>query len=185
MSFRKDNDAYEAWLATQCDVVKKDIDYQAPADEEERLHLPARDLFPLGQTIGTLCPDLMDAPQGALGRRHASGKFRDLARCGRPAGLGRQRFRRSRRHAVSARSGPARGEHPAGAEARGQQSGGRRSPAQGLPRRPRPAAAGAAWTKGKTWLRPYAAATEKDRRSSGRKSPNIRKPSRRAKVASR
>ena len=25
MSFRKDNDEYEAWLATQCDVVKKDI----------------------------------------------------------------------------------------------------------------------------------------------------------------
>jgi hypothetical protein len=25
MSFRKDNDAYEAWLARHCDVVKKDV----------------------------------------------------------------------------------------------------------------------------------------------------------------
>ena len=25
MSFRKDNDAYDAWLARHCDVVKKDV----------------------------------------------------------------------------------------------------------------------------------------------------------------
>ena len=28
MSFRTDNEDYEAWLATQCDVVKSDIDYK-------------------------------------------------------------------------------------------------------------------------------------------------------------
>ena len=28
MSFRKDNDDYEAWLATQCNVVEADIDYK-------------------------------------------------------------------------------------------------------------------------------------------------------------
>ena len=28
MSFRNDNKDYEAWLARQCDVVKKDIGYK-------------------------------------------------------------------------------------------------------------------------------------------------------------
>jgi hypothetical protein len=28
MSFRQDNAAYDAWLATQCDVVKKDVKYK-------------------------------------------------------------------------------------------------------------------------------------------------------------
>ena len=28
MSFRKDNDEYEDWLAEQCDVVKEDITYK-------------------------------------------------------------------------------------------------------------------------------------------------------------
>jgi hypothetical protein len=28
MSFRKDNDEYETWLAKQCDIVAKDVDYK-------------------------------------------------------------------------------------------------------------------------------------------------------------
>jgi hypothetical protein len=28
MSFRKDNDEYETWLAKQCDVLAKDVDYK-------------------------------------------------------------------------------------------------------------------------------------------------------------
>ena len=35
MSFRTDNKDYEAWLATQCDVVESDIAYKHSPDEEE------------------------------------------------------------------------------------------------------------------------------------------------------
>ena len=145
MSFRKDNDAYEAWLATQCDVVKKDIAYKHQPDEEERLHLPARDLFPLGQDRSRrLCPDLMDAPQ-VLGVgdlhlenfgtwRDADGRlvwgvndFDEAAVMPYPLDLVRL--------AASIRLAPKLDvSNPAAAEAL----------LRGLPRRPRPAAAGAA-----------------------------------------
>src|SRR5258708_2634148 len=45
MSFRKDDTAYEAWLATQCDVVKRDIKRKHHLMKNS-LHVPAGDLFP-------------------------------------------------------------------------------------------------------------------------------------------
>ena len=49
MSFRKDNKGtHEAWLARQCDVVKKDITYQHRRDEEESFIFLRAHLFSLG-----------------------------------------------------------------------------------------------------------------------------------------
>ena len=63
MSFRKDNEAYEAWLATQCDVVKKDIDYKHQRMKKSAFIFLRATYFRWARKIGDWCPDLMDAPQ--------------------------------------------------------------------------------------------------------------------------
>jgi len=63
MSFRKDNDAYEAWLAEQCDVVKKDIKLKHQLMKKSAFIFLRATYFRWAKQIGKLCPELMDAPQ--------------------------------------------------------------------------------------------------------------------------
>jgi uncharacterized protein DUF2252 len=63
MSFRKDNSAYEAWLAKQCDVVAKDIKYKHQRMKKSAFIFLRATYFRWARKIGTLCPELMDAPQ--------------------------------------------------------------------------------------------------------------------------
>jgi len=63
MSFRKDNDEYEAWLATQCDVVKKDIKEKHHQMKKSAFIFLRATYFRWAKKIPTLCPELMDAPQ--------------------------------------------------------------------------------------------------------------------------
>ena len=156
-------------------------------DDGERLHLPARDLFPLGQQDRLMVSGIDGCAGGACGRRPASGKFRHLARCGRPAGLGRQRFRRSRHHALYARSGPPRRQHPAGARRHDDVNDKAAAEAvlkgyrEGLDH-PQPALL----FEGETWLWPHALPDRRQsRRISGRKSTNIRKPAPPPEIAKR
>jgi len=63
MSFSKDNSAYEAWLAKQCDVVAKDVDYKHHRMKKSAFIFLRATYFRWAKKIGTLCPELMDAPQ--------------------------------------------------------------------------------------------------------------------------
>ncbi len=63
MSFRDDNGAYEAWLAKQCDVVKKDIDYKHRRIRKSPFIFLRATYFRWAKKIGDWCPELMDAPQ--------------------------------------------------------------------------------------------------------------------------
>src|SRR6267142_2480703 len=61
MSFSKDNSAYEASLA--CDVVAKDVDYKHHRMKKSAFMFLRATYFRWAKKIGTVCPDLMDAPQ--------------------------------------------------------------------------------------------------------------------------
>ncbi|MDP1586018.1 MAG: DUF2252 family protein [Bradyrhizobium sp.] len=63
MSFREDNDAYDAWLATQCEVIKKDVTYKHLRMKKNAFIFLRATYFRWARTIPNLCPDLMDAPQ--------------------------------------------------------------------------------------------------------------------------
>ncbi|MET3841353.1 DUF2252 family protein [Bradyrhizobium sp. OAE829] len=63
MSFRRDNKAYEAWLGTQCDVVKKDIAYKHKRMKKNPFIFLRATYFRWARKIGDWCPELMDAPQ--------------------------------------------------------------------------------------------------------------------------
>jgi Uncharacterized protein conserved in bacteria (DUF2252) len=63
MSFRSDNKAYEAWLARQCNVVRKDIDYKHRRMKKSPFIFLRATYFRWARKIGDWCPELMDAPQ--------------------------------------------------------------------------------------------------------------------------
>ncbi|MFH1340444.1 MAG: DUF2252 family protein [Pseudomonadota bacterium] len=63
MSFREDNDAYDAWLATQCEVIKKDVNTKHQRMRKNAFIFLRATYFRWARTIPTLCPDLMDAPK--------------------------------------------------------------------------------------------------------------------------
>jgi hypothetical protein len=63
MSFRDDNAAYEAWLATQCDVVAADIKAKHRLMKDSAFMFLRATYFRWAGQIGTVCPELMDAPQ--------------------------------------------------------------------------------------------------------------------------
>jgi hypothetical protein len=62
MSFRSDNRDYEAWLARQCDVVKKDIAYKHERMKKSPFIFLRATYFRWARKIGDWCPELMDAP---------------------------------------------------------------------------------------------------------------------------
>jgi uncharacterized protein DUF2252 len=63
MSFRKDNDSFEAWLAKQCDVVAEDVEYKHHRMKKSAFIFLRATYFRWAKKIGNWCPDLMDAPQ--------------------------------------------------------------------------------------------------------------------------
>jgi hypothetical protein len=63
MSFRDDNAAYEAWLATQCDVVTEDIKAKHKLMKDSAFMFLRATYFRWAGQIGTVCPQLMDAPR--------------------------------------------------------------------------------------------------------------------------
>lgn len=63
MSFRGDNDAYEAWLATQCDVVGKDLAEKHERMKDSPFMFLRATYFRWARKIVTLCPELADAPR--------------------------------------------------------------------------------------------------------------------------
>lgn len=80
MSFRKDNDDFEAWLADHCDVVEEDIDYKHRQMEESAFIFLRATYFRWARKIEKWCPELMDAPQVlSVGDLHAEnfGTWRD------------------------------------------------------------------------------------------------------------
>src|SRR6266850_2428539 len=80
MSFSKDNSAYEAWLAKQCDVVAKDVDYKHHRMKKSAFIFLRATYFRWAKKIGDLCPELMDAPRVlAVGDLHLEnfGTWRD------------------------------------------------------------------------------------------------------------
>lgn len=80
MSFRKDNDAYEAWLAKQCDVVAKDLAYKHRRMRENPFVFLRATYFRWAMTVPALCPELMNAPLVlAVGDMHLEnfGTWRD------------------------------------------------------------------------------------------------------------
>jgi hypothetical protein len=62
-SFSKDNAAYEAWLAKQCRVVKKDIKRKHRLMKESAFIFLRATYFRWARQIGNWCPTLMDAPK--------------------------------------------------------------------------------------------------------------------------
>jgi hypothetical protein len=80
MSFRDDNAAYEAWLATQCDVVAEDIKAKRRLMKDSAFMFLRATYFRWARQIGTVCPQLMDAPQAlCVGDLHLEnfGTWRD------------------------------------------------------------------------------------------------------------
>jgi len=63
MSFRKDNEAFEKWLANQCDVVEPDVDYKHRRMKESPFIFLRATYFRWARKIGEWCPKLMNAPQ--------------------------------------------------------------------------------------------------------------------------
>ena len=63
MSFRDDNAAYEAWLATQCDIVAKDTKAKHKLMKDSAFMFLRATYFRWAGQIGKVCPELMDAPQ--------------------------------------------------------------------------------------------------------------------------
>jgi hypothetical protein len=81
MSFVKDNDAYDAWLARHCDVVKKDLKHKHNKKMTDSPFAFLRaTYFRWAKKIGSWCPELMDAPTVlAVGDLHLEnfGTWRD------------------------------------------------------------------------------------------------------------
>ncbi|MBR1267315.1 DUF2252 family protein [Bradyrhizobium sp. AUGA SZCCT0222] len=160
MSFRSDNKAYEAWLARQCRVVKKDIARKHERMKESPFIFLRATYFRWARKIGDWCPELMDAPQVlSIGDMHLEnfGTWRDAD--GRLV-WGVNDFDEAAvmpyvldlvRLATSIYLAPrlgVRNQAAAKALLKGYQAG---------LARPQPALL----DEGETWLRPYAADTEK------------------------
>jgi hypothetical protein len=160
MSFRKDNTAYEAWLAQQCDVVEKDIRRKHHLMKDSAFMFLRATYFRWARKIGDWCPELMDAPKVlAIGDLHLEnfGTWRDAD--GRLV-WGVNDFDEAAmmpyvldlvRLATSIQLAPGLGVGN-GAVAEALLKGYRAGLAQPQP---------ALLDEGETWLRPYAADTEK------------------------
>src|SRR3954453_13126992 len=62
MSFRKDNEEFEAWLGTQCDVVKKDVMENHHQMKKNAFIFLRATYFRWARKIPRLCPDLRVGP---------------------------------------------------------------------------------------------------------------------------
>src|ERR1043166_4587146 len=62
-SFVEDNDAYEAWLPRQCDVVADDIKAKHKLMKSNAFMFLRATYFRWARQIPQICPELMDAPR--------------------------------------------------------------------------------------------------------------------------
>ncbi len=62
MSFRVDNDAYEAWLRLKCHVVEADLEYKHEKMKKDAFTFLRATFFRWARTIEKICPGLSDAP---------------------------------------------------------------------------------------------------------------------------
>ena len=62
MSFRADNDAYEAWLRNQCQVVEADLEHKHEKMKKDAFTFLRATFFRWAKTIEKICSDLSDAP---------------------------------------------------------------------------------------------------------------------------
>jgi hypothetical protein len=63
MPFREDNAAFETWLGSQCKLVAEDVCYKHKRMKKSAFIFLRATYFRWAKTIGTLCPELMNAPQ--------------------------------------------------------------------------------------------------------------------------
>jgi hypothetical protein len=63
MSFLSDNRAFEAWLKTQCSVVRKDLDYKHERMGLDPFTFLRATFFRWARKIESICPDLARAPR--------------------------------------------------------------------------------------------------------------------------
>jgi hypothetical protein len=62
MSFRVDNDAYEAWLRLKCQVVEADLVHKHEKMKKDAFTFLRATFFRWAKTIEKICPGLSDAP---------------------------------------------------------------------------------------------------------------------------
>ena len=80
-SFKKDNAAYEKWLATQCDVVADDLKHKHERMGEDAFAFLRATYFRWAKGIGSICPELLAAPKTlCVGDLHVEnfGTWRDI-----------------------------------------------------------------------------------------------------------
>jgi hypothetical protein len=80
MSFRADNDAYEAWLRNQCQVVEADLEHKHEKMKKDAFTFLRATFFRWAKTIEKICADLSDAPAvPSIGDTHVEnfGTWRD------------------------------------------------------------------------------------------------------------
>jgi hypothetical protein len=79
--FKKDNAAYEAWLANQCDVVVDDLAHKHDRMRENAFAFLRATYFRWAKRIGSVCPELLAAPKAlCVGDLHVEnfGTWRDI-----------------------------------------------------------------------------------------------------------
>ena len=137
MDIRESTERFEAWLESELRgaVVARDLKKKHRKMREESVPLPASDLLPVGRDDSRSLPGIQRRTAGARGRRYPHREFRDMAGRGRPARLGRQRFRRGGGDALRARPRPARGERRPRPEGRHQGHRPLRTDSRGLQKR--------------------------------------------------
>src|SRR5471030_326037 len=80
MSFIGDNDAYEAWLRTQCDVVEEDLQAKHERMSKSAFDFLRATFFRWAGKISSICPELASStPIVAVGDTHVEnfGTWRD------------------------------------------------------------------------------------------------------------
>lgn len=80
MSFVSDNTAFEAWLRTQCAVVRRDLDYKHERMRLDPFIFLRATFFRWARKIESICPELAEAPKVlAVGDLHLEnfGTWRD------------------------------------------------------------------------------------------------------------
>jgi hypothetical protein len=81
MSFRSDNLSFEKWLRTQCSVVDADLDYKHERMRKDPFIFLRATFFRWAKRIEKLCPELKDAPRVlSVGDTHTEnfGTWRDF-----------------------------------------------------------------------------------------------------------
>ena len=95
MNIVKSVERYDAWLRKQLkdEFVKKDLKKKHKKMAADPFQFLRATYWRWAETILDICPGRRRGAECARGRRYPCREFRNLARCGRSPGLGRERFR--------------------------------------------------------------------------------------------